>query len=93
MPSQRRAYAGAEATRRLRCTAIRWAQRSFVCTNWPSSRRSGEAHSRSRALQLAHRRRAATAPEARKPQLPRPQNKRVSAGVQKSLATGVGEMF
>lgn len=31
--------------------------------------------------------------EARTPALPRPQNKRVSASVQKSLSTGVGEMF
>jgi hypothetical protein len=30
---------------------------------------------------------------ARKPRLPRPQNKRVSASVQKSLSTGIGEMF
>ena len=32
-------------------------------------------------------------PKARKPPLPRPQNKRVSASVKKSLSTGVGEMF
>jgi hypothetical protein len=32
-------------------------------------------------------------PKARKHPLPRPQNKRVSASVQKSLSTGVGEMF
>jgi hypothetical protein len=31
--------------------------------------------------------------KARKPPLPRPQNKRVSASVQKSLSTGVSEMF
>jgi hypothetical protein len=38
-------------------------------------------------------RRAPGRPKARKPPLPRPQNKRVSASVQKSLSTGVGEMF
>jgi hypothetical protein len=32
-------------------------------------------------------------PKVRKPSLPRPQNKRVSASVEKSLSTGVAEMF
>jgi translation initiation factor 2 beta subunit (eIF-2beta)/eIF-5 len=31
--------------------------------------------------------------KVRKPSLPRPQNKRISASVQKNLSTGVGEMF
>jgi len=38
-------------------------------------------------------RRAPGRPKTRKPRLPRPQNKRVSASVQKSLSTGIGEMF
>jgi hypothetical protein len=42
---------------------------------------------------VAELQRAPERSEARKPQLPRPQNKRVSASVQKNLATGVGEMF
>jgi hypothetical protein len=38
-------------------------------------------------------RRAPGRPKARKPPLPRPQNKRVSASVEKNISTGVGEMF
>jgi hypothetical protein len=42
---------------------------------------------------VAELRRVPGRPKTRKPPLPRPQNKRVSASVQKSLSATVGEMF
>jgi len=52
-----------------------------------------EAQPRAAADIVTDLRRAPGRPKARKPPLPRPQNKRVSASVKKSLSTGIGEMF
>jgi hypothetical protein len=68
-------------TRRLRCTAIRWRKEASFATNMAIVTAVWQDNSRSRA-QLTSSPRLQRAPErseARKPQLPRPQNKRVSA--------------